>query len=139
MILNQVSGGFTILNYTATIFASAGATNWSPNNSAMFIGFIQLVGCIISTGLVDKVGRKILLLVSLISVAIGLTALGMYSYLQEINIDVTDYTWVPVATLSFVFLMTAIGIYGLPFVLLAEVLPLNVIRKRMSLIHNPVY
>lgn len=105
----------------------------------MFIGFIQLVGCIISTGLVDKVGRKILLLVSLISVAIGLTALGMYSYLQEINIDVTDYTWVPVATLSFVFLMTAIGIYGLPFVLLAEVLPLNVIRKRMSLIHNPVY
>lgn len=57
-VLNQFSGCFSMLYYTAKIFHEAG-TAMSPNTSAIIIGAIQLISSIITTNIVDRVGRKV--------------------------------------------------------------------------------
>lgn len=60
--LNQCSGCFAMLNYTADIFKEAGS-NMSPNTSAIVIGVIQLLGAFFATYLVDWTGRKVILVI----------------------------------------------------------------------------
>lgn len=59
--LCQLCGCFTMLNYTAAIFAESGS-DMSANSAAIIIGFIQLIGAYISTVLVDRAGRKVILI-----------------------------------------------------------------------------
>lgn len=56
--LNQFSGCFAMLNYSATIFKEAEST-LSPNVAAIVISVIQLFGACAALFLVDKAGRKV--------------------------------------------------------------------------------
>lgn len=51
-----------MMNYTASVFAEAGSV-LSPNLSAIIVGMFQLIGCAFSTLLVDKLGRKVILVI----------------------------------------------------------------------------
>lgn len=57
-VLNQFSGCFAILNYTANVFKEAGS-GMSPSTSAMIVGAIQLVGSFTSVYLIDRAGRRV--------------------------------------------------------------------------------
>lgn len=70
MALNQFCGCFAMLNYTASIFNESGST-LSANMSAIVIGSIQMVGSYFSTMLVERAGRKLLLMVSAIGMRLG--------------------------------------------------------------------
>lgn len=56
--ISQFCGCFVMLNYTNKIFSESGST-MSPNNSAIFVGIVQLIGGYFSTAYVDKAGRKV--------------------------------------------------------------------------------
>lgn len=58
ILLHEFCGCFTMINYTATIFAESGS-EISPNVSAIIVGGIQLLGTLVSTKLVDRAGRKV--------------------------------------------------------------------------------
>lgn len=58
ILLHEFCGCFTMINYTATIFAESGS-DISPNLSAIICGAIQLLGTLVSTKLVDRAGRKV--------------------------------------------------------------------------------
>lgn len=60
--LNQFSGVAPMLNYTAHIFQESGST-LSPNDSAIVVGVIQVVGSVASTNLVDRAGRKVKMII----------------------------------------------------------------------------
>lgn len=60
MALLEFSGCFVLLNYSVAIFTEAGS-NLSPNESAIVIGIIQILGSYVSVHLVDKAGRKVCL------------------------------------------------------------------------------
>lgn len=126
LAINQFSGCFTLINYSATIFANSGST-WDPNVSSIILATIQIIATYISTILVDRVGRKILLAISAAATSCGLTVMGLYSYLEKHDYNLDGYSWVPVTSLSFVIFIASIGILPLPFIVLAEVLPDNVI------------
>lgn len=57
-ILNQFCGCIAMSNYTANIFKESGST-LSPNNSAICVGVIQLIGSFVAMNLVDRAGRKV--------------------------------------------------------------------------------
>lgn len=122
MAINQFSGCFALLNYSATIFRDSGS-DISPNTSSIIIASIQCIGTYVATILVDKVGRKLLLTISASATSIGLAIMGTYSYLDKLNFDLHHFNWVPVCSLSFVIFIASIGILPLPFIVLAEVLP----------------
>lgn len=58
ILVHEFCGVFAMINYTATIFAESGS-DISPNLSAIIVGFIQLIGTLAATQLVDRAGRKV--------------------------------------------------------------------------------
>lgn len=49
-----------MINYTGKIFADSGS-KLPPNESAVVVGVIQLIGTYVSTLFVDRVGRKVII------------------------------------------------------------------------------
>lgn len=122
ILMHEFCGVFTMLNYTATIFRESGSTI-SPQFSAIIVGLIQLLGTYVATFLVDRLGRKVLLIVSAIGSSLCLACLGAYSYANSIGIDVKPYSWVSIASFSGMMFLAACGLIPLMFVVIAEVMP----------------
>ncbi|XP_055858503.1 facilitated trehalose transporter Tret1-like isoform X3 [Episyrphus balteatus] len=119
--VNSSSGVFVILNYSSMIFAETHST-MDPNTNTIIIGAVQIVGSYCATVLVDRHGRKILMLLSTSGMFLGLTTIGAYSYFAD-TIDLTSMSWLPVVIISFVIFSANIGVVAVTFVLLVEVLP----------------
>ncbi|XP_065084145.1 facilitated trehalose transporter Tret1-like [Ochlerotatus camptorhynchus] len=122
MALNQFCGCFAMLNYTASIFNESGST-LSANTSAIVIGSIQMVGSYFSTMLVERAGRKLLLMVSATGIGLGLAIFAGFSYAKYVGLDVESFTWLPLVCFSFVIFIGSVGVLTLPFLVLAEVMP----------------
>ncbi|XP_067623556.1 facilitated trehalose transporter Tret1 isoform X2 [Eurosta solidaginis] len=120
--LMQFSGCFAMLNYTANIFKESGS-DLSPTISAIVVGFIQLVGSYVSALLVERAGRKLLLLISTVGIAMGHTIFGTYTYLNLLGYDVQNFTWVPVASFSVTIFIASWGLMGLPYLVISEIMP----------------
>lgn len=125
IFMHEFCGVFTMLNYTATIFRESGSTI-SPKFSAIIVGLIQLMGTYCATFLVDRLGRKILLIFSAIGTSLCLVCLGTYSYCHSIGIDVKPYSWISIASFSGMMFLAAVGLIPLMFVVIAEIMPENV-------------
>jgi len=67
--LNQLSGINAILYYLNDIFAAAGFDRISSNLQAVAIGAMNLLATFIGMALIDRVGRKLLLLIGAIGTA----------------------------------------------------------------------
>lgn len=122
IMFNQLCGCFAMLNYTAVIFDQAGAS-MPPTVAAIIVGAIQLLGTYASTLLVERLGRKILLLVSALGIGLGQSAMGIYSYFQVLHYPVESFSWVPIAGFSFMLFLAACGLLSLPFLVISEILP----------------
>ncbi len=114
-----------MLNYTASIFAESGSS-LSPNVSSIIVGAIQMCGCYLSTVLVERSGRKLLLSVSLFGTSLGLLVFGGYSHLQYVGINLTVISWVPLASFSFTIFIANLGVLTLPFLVVSELVPQKV-------------
>lgn len=122
MFLHEFSGIFTMINYSATIFALSGS-QIAPNRSACIVAAIQLAGTLVSTRLVDRAGRRCLLLTSSIGAALSLATLGTYVWLNELGYAVQPYSWVAVSAFASMLFLASCGIIPLPFVVMAELMP----------------
>ncbi len=72
-ILQQVTGINTVIYYAPTIFQSAGFQSASASIAATAgVGTVNLVVTIIAAFLVDRLGRRPLLLISLAGIVLGL-------------------------------------------------------------------
>ncbi|KAL8143254.1 hypothetical protein V2J09_016286 [Rumex salicifolius] len=91
LTLQQLSGIRVILFYSSTIFASAGITR---DNIATFgLGAIQVLATGVATWLMDKAGRRVLLLISSIGIAISLLLVAAAFYVETaISEDSKLYT-----------------------------------------------
>ncbi|XP_037034110.1 facilitated trehalose transporter Tret1-like [Bradysia coprophila] len=123
IVINECSGAFILLSYTATIFANSGSV-LSPNLSAIIVGVIQLAGTYISTIYIEKTGRKFLLIVSSVGTGIGNLLLGAYMYLNSVwECDLTSMAWIPIVSFSMIVLLASIGLMPISFVYVTEVMP----------------
>lgn len=81
-----------------------------PNTCTMIVGVIQVLGVYTSSILVDRVGRKILLIVSASGASLSLAALGTFSYLSTHDIDLSEFNWIPLLSFSVYVFVISIGI-----------------------------
>jgi MFS transporter, SP family, arabinose:H+ symporter len=75
-MFNQLSGINAILYYLNDIFARAGFSKVSGDLQAVLIGFTNLVFTIVAMSVIDKVGRKTLLLVGSVGCAASLAGVA---------------------------------------------------------------
>lgn len=114
--LQQFSGINTILYYAPTIMEETGLSASNAIFYSVFIGVINVAMTVVSTRLVDRVGRRPLLLISLAGMAASIGLLGVAFALD----------WSPVITLMFMLLYIvafAIGMGPVFWVLLGEIFP----------------
>lgn len=125
VLLSIFCGSPVLLNYASILFRNSGS-DLDPALSAIIMISIQLIATTTSSSLVDKIGRRILYIMSSGGTAIGMAAMGTYVFLSFKGVDLTGFNWVPVTSLSFAVLSCNIGIIPLVFVVLLEVLPSKV-------------
>uniref|UniRef100_A0A1B0DPC5 Major facilitator superfamily (MFS) profile domain-containing protein n=1 Tax=Phlebotomus papatasi TaxID=29031 RepID=A0A1B0DPC5_PHLPP len=104
------------------IFHNAGSS-FSPNDAALVVGAIQVVGGCASYLLVDRAGRRVLLIGSALGTGLFHSVMGVYVFLTSRGYTLEGFEWIPVVSLSAVMLVSAIGIVALPYPIMAELLP----------------
>lgn len=93
----------------------------------MFVGFFAILGIISSLLLVDKIGRRILLLISYAILCACFLVLATYFQLQINHPEVTqNYRIVPVIAISLYAYMNTFGAASVAMVMLGEIFPQNV-------------
>ena len=97
-IFNQLSGINAILYYLSSIFSSAGFTQISGDKQSIAIGFTNLIFTMVGMTLIDKLGRKTLLLVGAAGTA---TCLATVSWLFTANTHPGLLVWVFVLYIAF--------------------------------------
>lgn len=128
MIINVFTGSFALLNYTSSIFFAI-ETDIHPNTNTTIIGVVQIIGTITAIILVDRYGRKILLMFSTAAMGICLAGFGLYAFFaEETSVDLTPYrSWLPLLFMALIILSANVGVIPVTFVVLVEILPAKVI------------
>jgi SP family arabinose:H+ symporter-like MFS transporter len=125
-MFNQLSGINAVLYYLNDIFAFAGFSKVSGDVQAVAVGFTNLVFTVIAMSVIDKLGRKKLLLVGAVGTAV---CLGGVAAIFSMNRHQNWLVWLLVGFIaSFAFSQGAVI-----WVYLSEVFPNRVRAKGQSL------
>ncbi|OXA48660.1 Facilitated trehalose transporter Tret1-2 [Folsomia candida] len=122
VFIEQLSGFAVIVSYTADIFKSAGHTA-NGNTLAIIFGGFQLLARALSCLLIDKAGRRPLLLMGEVGMTVSLGILGTYFYFFEKLNTVLISSWVPVICLVVYICMFSVGIGPISTTVMGEILP----------------
>jgi sugar porter (SP) family MFS transporter len=129
-IAQQITGINTIIYYAPTIFRFAGFASASAAILASVgIGIVNVVFTVVAMQLIDKVGRRPLLLVSLAGMTLGLAVLGLAFMLPQIG---GALGWIAVASLTIYVGSFAVGLGPVFWLMLSEIYPLGVRGRAMS-------
>jgi sugar porter (SP) family MFS transporter len=127
-VLQQITGVNTVLYYGAILFreqvgerSAAGAIGMNVG-----VGLVNAIATLIAIAVIDRVGRKPLLLVSCAGMAISLTWMGIAFHLTP-----PPVIWVLVAIFCYVFSF-AIGMGPGVWVLMSELFPTRVRGRAMA-------
>lgn len=100
--------------------------------STIIVASIQFLGTYISVFTIERYGRRILILWSAYISALCLIVMGMYSFLKESGLDMTQFKWIPLASLSLLVFAAANGVTPVPLVILGEIFVQNVRRPMIT-------
>ncbi|XP_049862184.1 facilitated trehalose transporter Tret1-like [Schistocerca gregaria] len=120
----QLAGINAVLFFSQSIFIAAGGAV-SDRVAPIIINGIMLVEACIVPFLVDRVGRRFLLIFSSSGMSFALLCLGVYFYLRETEKYVGNIGWVPVASLILYIVVYTPGYGCLPYTVTGEVFPPN--------------
>ncbi|XP_065166146.1 facilitated trehalose transporter Tret1-like isoform X3 [Atheta coriaria] len=125
MFFQQMSGINAVIFYTTTIFKMAGSSI-DENVCTIIVGLVNFVSTFLATILIDRLGRKVLLYISSVSMIMTLSVLGSYFYLRNVNVDVSDYGWLPLLSFVIYVLGFSLGFGPIPWLMLGEILPAKI-------------
>ena len=121
-VFQQAVGINVVLYYAPTIFKGLGFGNDAAMYQTVIMGFINIIFTLVAIFTVDKFGRKPLLIIGSVGMAIGMIAIGLLAYLQIIGVS----TLIFIVIYSASFMMS----WGpICWVLISEIFP-NTIRGK---------
>lgn len=124
--IQQFSGTTVITFYAQSIFHEASG-DMSPVTATMIYFTLQLACAVISSFLVDKIGRKPLLIISIIGSGVALSLEGTYFFLStNTDIEVSNLKVVPLVALLGYVVIFNIGMGVIPVLFLGEMFPTSV-------------
>lgn len=132
MLFQQLSGINAVIFYAASIFKMSGSSV-DENLSSIIIGVVNFASTFIATAIIDRLGRKMLLYISSVSMIATLVTLGVYFYIKDSGVDTSAYGWLPLACLMIYVLGFSIGFGPIPWLMLGEILPSKIRGTAASL------
>jgi MFS transporter, SP family, arabinose:H+ symporter len=125
-LFNQLAGINAVLYYSNYIFASAGFSQLSSSLQTVLIGLMNLLASLLGMSLIDKIGRKTLLLIGAVGTAFCLSGVAAIFFTHT---HAGALVWLLVAYIGFFSLSQGAVIW----VYIAEVFPNRVRSKGQSL------
>jgi sugar porter (SP) family MFS transporter len=125
-LLNQLSGINAILYYLNPIFAAAGFSKMSSGLQSVFVGLVNLFATFLGMSLIDKLGRKTLLLIGSVGMVFALSGVATIFFT---NTHQSLLVWM---LMTFI-LFFAISQGSVIWVYIAEVFPNRVRSKGQSI------
>ncbi|CAG9560942.1 unnamed protein product [Danaus chrysippus] len=123
MVIQQLSGINAVIFNTSQIFDSAGATIPAAI-ATIIIGVIQVIATLVSSLVVDKLGRRILLLFSVLVMCLCSTALGVFFFLKDTHGGessiVQAISWLPLLSLSLFIIAFSLGSGPIPWMMAGD-------------------
>jgi sugar porter (SP) family MFS transporter len=129
-IAQQITGINTVIYYAPTIFKFAGLSSASAAILASVgVGVINVVLTVVAMQLIDRVGRRPLLLISLAGMALSLFVLGGAFLLPQFK---SVLGWIAVGSLMTYVGFFAVGLGPVFWLILSEIYPLRIRGRAMS-------
>ncbi len=129
-IAQQITGINTVIYYAPTIFKFAGLSSSSVAILASVgVGVVNVVFTVVAMQLIDRVGRRPLLLVSLAGMALSLLVLGLAFALPRLS---GSLGWIAVGSLMGYVGSFAVGLGPVFWLVLSEIYPLRIRGRAMS-------
>ncbi len=129
-IAQQITGINTVIYYAPTIFKFAGLSTASAAILASVgVGVINVVLTVVAMQLIDRVGRRPLLLISLAGMAVSLFVLGGAFLLPQFK---SILGWIAVGSLMTYVGFFAVGLGPVFWLILSEIYPLRIRGRAMS-------
>ncbi|GLH04114.1 Facilitated trehalose transporter Tret1 [Gryllus bimaculatus] len=126
MVFQQLSGVNAVIFYAAKIFEQAGSS-MEANTCTVIVGVVQVVATFISTQIVDRLGRRILLLISDLVMSICCILLGVFFFLDEKEDPVAkDIGWLPLLSVCLFIVVFSLGYGPIPWMMVGELFPPNI-------------
>ncbi|XP_057527289.1 probable plastidic glucose transporter 3 [Amaranthus tricolor] len=124
--LQQLSGINAVFYFSSSVFKSAGV----PSNTAnMFVAVVNLSGSCTATILMDKLGRRVLLLGSFLGMAMSL---GLQIVAASSFVSPVASVYLSVGGVLLVVLTFSLGAGPVPSLLLSEMFPNRIRAKAMA-------
>lgn len=120
MAFQQLSGIDAIIFFTVEIFRSAGSSIDS-HIATIIVGAVQLVSNIFALFLVDKSGRKPLLIASGIIMCMSTASMGIAFYINSMGN--MSFGLLPIISLIIFMFGYSVGFGCIPYLLLGEIFP----------------
>ncbi|GAB0095590.1 facilitated trehalose transporter Tret1 [Sergentomyia squamirostris] len=121
----QMCGSQAVIAYSQQIFEEV-SSGLNGSESAIIMAVVQLITAALSSSIVDRLGRRPLLLISTCGATICNAIVGLYFFLLYMEVNMDAHAWLPITTLMIYIVSYTIGLATVPFALLGELFPTNI-------------
>jgi sugar porter (SP) family MFS transporter len=128
-IFQQLVGINTVIYFAPTIFQLAGVSTSKAIGQTVFIGVTNVVFTIVAVLLLDKLGRRVFLLIGTAGLTVALVGLGLFFQVPSIK---SGASWLALASLILYIASFAVGLGPVFWLMIAEIFPLKIRSAAMS-------
>ena len=128
-IAQQLIGVNTVIYYAPTILKLTGLSTGSAITQALSVGITNVIFTIVAILILDRVGRRPLLIVGTAGCIVALVALGVFFASPALK---QDASWIALVCLIAYIASFAIGLGPVFWLMISEIFPLKVRSAAMS-------
>ncbi|CAH1111742.1 unnamed protein product [Psylliodes chrysocephalus] len=138
LIVQNFCGISIIMAFLAPIFNAAG-TNISGNIAAVIVSSVKISCFVFTSFVIDKFGRRRMLLISSAGTGVPFIALALYFYLKYTNSSLLDsLQWLPLIAMLALIIMYSVGLGPVPPALVNELFPHDLRAASSAIINTMV-
>lgn len=132
MFFQQMSGVNAIIFYTSKIFSDA-KTGLENSTATIIVGIMQVLATFLASLLIDKFGRKLLLLCSIVTMMISEMIVAIFFSIKIGGSDVSNIGFLPILCVIVFISAFSLGFGPIPWMISAELLPPEIKSTASSL------
>ncbi|XP_012153327.1 hdc homolog, cell cycle regulator isoform X2 [Megachile rotundata] len=123
MFAQQFSGINAVIFYAETIFKQTGVDMDSLLQMVIF-AVVQVIACVVSASLIDKLGRRFLMILSMSVMCVCTIALGIFFIVKNKDPDKAgSLSWLPLTSACLYILAFSLGAGPIPWIYMGEIFP----------------
>ena len=115
--------GHNTMSFYAEIIITKTEVSFTPSTVVIGFGICTIIASITATLVVDKFGRRLLLICSGIGTALAVLLLGLHFHMLSLGYDGKKITWLPIFSILLYNVSVAYGLVPVPCALVGELFP----------------